>query len=94
IGDSHKLTIVIPKKYKGYVAEKGSISINGVSLTVNEVNGNLFSVNLIPHTWEFTTMKDLKENDKVHFEIDILVRYALKLAKTGQFNDLLKQMSS
>lgn len=94
IGDSYKISVIIPKKYKGYVAEKGSISLNGVSLTVNEVNGNLFYVNLIPHTWEFTTLKNLKAEDKLHFEIDILVRYALKLAKAGHFNELLKQIET
>ena len=79
IGDSWRYDVEIPNKYKPYLAEKGSISLNGISLTINEVNDNVVSVNIIPHTYEFTNINTLQKNSKLHFEIDILSRYAKKI---------------
>lgn len=90
IGDSYRVDIIIPKNYKYYIAEKGSITINGISLTINEINGNIFSLNIIPHTWEYTTMKDQKESGLVHFEVDILARYAYRLVKSGMMNEYIE----
>lgn len=73
--DSHILTIRIPDEYAAFVAQKGSIALNGVSLTVNTVEGSAFTVNIIPHTWEVTTLGDLKAGDPLNFEIDMLARY-------------------
>jgi len=62
-----------------YIAVKGSITINGVSLTVNEVNGTVFNVNLIPHTLLMTTLKELHAGAKVNLEIDLIARYVERM---------------
>ena len=64
-----------PKKLARYIARKGSICIDGVSLTVNRVRGVTFEVNLIPHTLKVTTLKRLARGTKVNLEIDLLARY-------------------
>lgn len=75
VGDSHKLVLAIPASLQHFVAEKGSVALDGVSLTVNGVEGNIFWVNLIPHTWKHTTLSLLKEGDELNMEIDMLARY-------------------
>lgn len=77
-GDSHRLTFEVPEELAQYIAPKGSVSLDGVSLTVNEVDENNFGVNIIPHTWDVTTFSGLKEGDAVHIEIDTLARYAAR----------------
>ena len=62
-------------------AEKGSITLNGVSLTVNAVSNNVFTINIIPHTWDFTTFKNLTAGSEVNIEIDIIARYVARLMK-------------
>jgi riboflavin synthase len=79
IGDCFLLEVEAPSEVAKYVAPKGSITINGVSLTVNQVNGDRFSVNLIPHTLEVTTLKHLKPGSRVNLEADMLARYAERL---------------
>ena len=59
VEDSWKLEFKAPDALKDFIAEKGSITLNGVSLTVNEVFDNVFTINIIPHTWDFTTFKNL-----------------------------------
>jgi len=78
-GDCYVLGIIAPDDIAKYVAAKGSITINGVSLTVNRVAGNRFDVNLIPHTLEVTTLKHLKPGSRVNLEVDLLARYAERL---------------
>jgi len=68
------LQVRVPKALARYVARKGSISIDGVSLTVNRVRGNTFEVNLIPHTLKVTTLKRLARGAKVNLEVDLLAR--------------------
>ena len=65
--------------------KKGSICINGVSLTVNEIDGNFFDVNIVPHTFSVTTFDELKVNSQVNIEIDIIARHIEQLLnqKTG-----------
>ncbi len=75
---SHRVQIEIPHEFQNMIAPKGSITINGVSLTVNEVDQNRFGVNIIPHTWNVTNLGDLKVGDQCHFEIDILARYVAR----------------
>lgn len=75
IGESHELVIRAPKPLAKYIARKGSITINGVSLTVNRVEGTDFSINLIPHTVAVTTLKRLKAGSRVNLEIDLVARY-------------------
>ncbi|MBU6338870.1 MAG: riboflavin synthase [Rickettsiales bacterium] len=74
IKDSHKFTFLANKSLIKFIAKKGSVTLNGVSLTVNEVNGNSFSVNLIKHTIDNTSFKFSKINDLVNFEIDLITR--------------------
>ncbi len=64
-----------------YLAEKASISINGVSLTISKVNKKTFEINVIPHTLKLTNLKDLKNNNIVNVELDIFGKYIFKLSK-------------
>jgi len=73
------LQVKVPKALSRYVARKGSICIDGVSLTVNRVKGATFEVNLIPHTLKVTTLKRLERGTKVNLEIDLLARYVGRL---------------
>ncbi len=75
VGDSTVVRIQAPKALAPYIAAKGSIALDGVSLTVNAVEGDIFSINLIPHTARETTFDDVPVGRKVHIEIDILARY-------------------
>jgi riboflavin synthase len=68
-----------PKALMKFIAAKGSIAVNGVSLTVNEVNATTFGVNIIPHTQSSTTFGTIKNNDLVNLEIDMLARYVARL---------------
>ena len=75
IGESHELVIRAPKPLAKYIARKGSITVSGVSLTVNRVDQTDFSINLIPHTVAVTTLKHLQAGSKVNLEIDLVARY-------------------
>ena len=78
-GDSHRLSFVVPDDLAHYIAPKGSVTIDGISLTVNEVEGSTFGVNIIPHTWDNTTLSNLKAGYKVNIEIDMLARYVARM---------------
>jgi riboflavin synthase len=82
-GGSHRLTFEAPAPLHRMIAPKGSITIDGVSLTVNEVHGTRFGVNLIPHTWDHTTLGGLKPGDRVNLEIDMLARYLARWQETA-----------
>lgn len=79
-GESIRLTFAVPANLSKYIASKGSVAIDGVSLTVNEVEGDTFGVNIIPHTQTATTFGTLKVGDRVNLEIDMLARYVARLA--------------
>lgn len=79
-GGSSRWEFALPAKYGRYVAAKGSIALDGVSLTVNWVDEARFGVNIIPHTIDNTTFKDMRVGDALHFEIDMLARYVARLA--------------
>lgn len=79
LGESWKLTVRAPQVLAKYIAVKGSITINGVSLTVNEVDGAVFSVNLIPHTLAVTTLNELCAGARVNLEIDLIARYVERM---------------
>ncbi|MBX3679900.1 riboflavin synthase [Cognatazoarcus halotolerans] len=79
VGESHELVIRAPREIAGYIARKGSITVDGVSLTVNRVDGTDFSINLIPHTVEVTTLKRLQASSRVNLEIDIIARYVERM---------------
>lgn len=76
---SWRVTIDVPSELARFIAAKGSVAVDGVSLTVNEVEGNRFGVNIIPHTWEHTTLGQLRPAEPVHIEIDMLARYVARL---------------
>lgn len=82
-GDSLRLTFEAPPELARFIASKGSVALNGTSLTVNEVAGNRFGINLIPHTQEVTTWGKVKVGDKINLEIDTLARYVARLAEAG-----------
>ena len=82
-GGSHRVRIRVPRPLHRYIAPKGSIAIEGVSLTVNEVEDDVFGVNLIPHTWDVTTLGELKPGSRVNLEIDMLARYLARWRETA-----------
>ena len=77
-GDSIRFSILAPDDLAPYIASKGSVALSGVSLTVNEVDGNRFGVNIIPHTADATTLGRLSAGDRVNLEIDMLARYVAR----------------
>jgi riboflavin synthase len=83
VGESHELRILASSDIGKYLAYKGSVTVNGVSLTVNTVNdrpdGCEFSINLIPHTVEVTTLRHVKAGAKVNLEIDLIARYVERI---------------
>jgi riboflavin synthase len=81
IKDSWRFDFAASKKIMRFIAKKGSVVLNGVSLTVNEVEGNSFSVNIIPHTFLHTNFHNLKTGDFVNLEIDTIARYLANLQK-------------
>lgn len=82
-GEAWRVRVRAPAPLHRYVAPKGSIAIDGVSLTVNEVDGEVFGVSLIPHTWTHTTLSRLKPGDRVNLEVDMLARYAARWRETA-----------
>src|SRR6185295_5772903 len=80
-GDSLRLTITAPAALARYIARKGSVTVDGVSLTVNEVSGSAFGVNLIPHTQAVTTLGALRVGARVNLEVDTVARYVERLAQ-------------
>lgn len=82
-GGSHRISIEVPEPLHRFIAAKGSITVDGVSLTVNSVDGRRFGLNIIPHTWEATTLGELKVGDAVNLEIDMLARYLARWQETA-----------
>jgi len=82
-GGSHRITVEAPEPLHRYIAAKGSITVDGVSLTVNAVEGRRFGLNIIPHTWTATTLGALKPGDAVNLEIDMLARYLARWQETA-----------
>jgi riboflavin synthase len=80
---SHTLTIDAPPALARFIARKGSIALQGVSLTVNDVHGTRFGVNLIPHTLAVTTLGTLRAGSRVNLEVDLVARYVARLLDTG-----------
>jgi riboflavin synthase len=80
-GESRRMTLEIPAALSRYVAPKGSVALDGVSLTVNEVDGGRFSINVIPHTLSVTTLGDAASGSRLNFEADLLARYVARLVE-------------
>ena len=87
VGDSHCVWLRAPQSLARFVAPKGSVALDGVSLTVNEVDGANFSINVIDHTWAVTTFGNLEVGWELNMEIDMLARYVARLAESGAHED-------
>lgn len=83
VGESFLLVIRAPRDLAKYIARKGSITVNGVSLTVNRVEAEDFEINLIPHTLTVTNLKHLKPGSRVNLEVDLVARYIERLQHYG-----------
>jgi riboflavin synthase len=79
LGENYLVKIIVPEDLEKYLIKEGSIAINGISLTIADLNRNEISISVIPHTWQNTNLKDKDVNDKVNVEIDILAKYVEKL---------------
>ena len=79
IGESWRLVVKAPHALAKYIAAKGSVAVNGVSLTVNRVAGDEFEMNLIPHTLDATTLNELKQGSRVNLEVDLIARYVERM---------------
>lgn len=82
-GGSHHVRVRAPRPLHRYIAAKGSITVEGVSLTVNAVEDDVFDLNIIPHTWDVTTLGRLKAGSRVNLEIDMLARYLARWQETA-----------
>ena len=82
-GDSLRFVFEVPADLEPFIAPKGSITVDGISLTVNEVDGSRFGINIIPHTRDITTIGGLVVGDAVNVEIDMLARYVARLLERG-----------
>ena len=78
-GESTRINISINQNIEKYVAKKGSVCINGVSLTVNSIENNIIGINIVPHTFAVTTFGELEIGSRVNIEIDIIARHLEKL---------------
>lgn len=83
-GENRRLQFTVPDEIARFIARKGSITVDGVSLTVNEVDGTCFSVNIIPHTLRHTTLGGLAVGDPVNLEVDVMARYASRLLERSE----------
>ena len=82
VGESVRMSFEVPEGLKSFIAQKGSVTVDGVSLTVNKVKDSHFTINVIPHTLQMTTMSKLRAGDAVNLEIDVLARYVSRLLET------------
>jgi riboflavin synthase len=82
-GDSTRVTFRAPDALARFIAPKGSVALNGTSLTVNEVSGADFGINFIPHTKTATTWGDVAMGDNINLEIDTMARYVARLREYG-----------
>jgi riboflavin synthase len=78
VGESHRLEVRVPSSLAPLIAIKGSIAVDGISLTVNEADAGRFAVNVIPHTWRATNLAERKAGDRVNVEVDMLARYVAR----------------
>jgi riboflavin synthase len=77
-GGSHRLKIKVPDELALFIAPKGSVALDGISLTVNEVEGSVFGVNIIPYTWTQTTLVERAVGDSLNLEVDLMARYVAR----------------
>jgi riboflavin synthase len=84
---SWRYLIEAPDSLARYIAEKGSITIDGISLTVNSINSSEFGVNIVPHTLQSTSMSEFKVGTEVNLEVDLIARYLERLLKSNDHNN-------
>ena len=84
---SWEMRFSAPAELRRYIAKKGSITVNGVSLTVNSVDDNVFNINVIPHTFKVTTLGELGVGNQAHIEVDLIARYLESLLLGGAIGD-------
>ncbi len=82
-GDSVRFAVAAPEELAHFIAVKGSVAVDGISLTVNAVEGVRFEVNIIPHTLTETTLGNTREGDSVNLEVDVIARYVARLNQRG-----------
>ena len=85
-GDFYLLTVTFPEILSPYLVLKGSVAVDGISLTISEINGNRFSTQIIPYTWENTNLRVAKTGDSVNLESDILGKYVVRLMQQDALN--------
>ena len=83
-GASRRISLEVPSNLAKFIASKGSITLDGISLTVNQVNDNSFGVNIIPHTWENTSFKSLRIGSILNIEVDVIARYVARLMNSKE----------
>jgi len=84
VGENRRVRVRVPSELRRYITRKGSVTLNGVSLTVNEVEGDTFELNLIPHTLSVTNLQALTSGSRVNIEVDLLARYVEGLLRPAQ----------
>ena len=85
-GNAYRVRFRFPPELGRYIAMKGSICVDGISLTVAALGRDWFEVAIIPHTWRETTLRDLKSGDHVNLEVDVLAKYVERLMERGKGN--------
>ena len=80
---SWRLELEVPEALSRYIARKGSVAVDGISLTVNDVEGSCFGVNIVPHTWAHTTLGTTEVGAAVNIEVDLIARYTERLLAAG-----------
>jgi riboflavin synthase len=83
-GASHRISLDIPSNLAKFIASKGSVTLDGISLTVNQVSDNNFGVNIIPHTWENTSFKYLRIGSSLNIEVDVIARYVARIMNSKE----------
>jgi riboflavin synthase alpha subunit len=86
-GDSHRITIAVPGSLRAYIVHKGSIAVDGISLTVASIDGDRFDVQIVPFTWDHTNLKAARAGDPVNVECDILGKYVVRALALGRVAD-------
>ena len=91
LGENYALDVSVPKELERYMILEGSIALNGISLTIARLSGQTVGINIIPHTWHNTALKNLKSGDSMNVEVDVIAKYIEKLmqsSSTGKNNGL------
>jgi riboflavin synthase len=94
LGDNYELKIKIPDILQSYVIDEGSIALNGISLTIARVEGNILSFSIIPHTWQNTTLQYMASGHRLNVETDVIAKYIEKLIQNRDKHSTIKKSSN